>query len=230
LSSQPKYLPPLLLALTGRVPTVSEVANDVGGVLLHLDPVSSERQRRRDMAWDAIENISPEDKAQIWVWALKRSGRNPIDAEDLMQQTYTELLAGTFRWKEGVPFRAQAYWVMRRIKSKQLQKGDTHRLTLYAEAGQIEWEAGRDTPESLLAVKRADEVYDAVMFLLPADSFSRRLWEAMYMSEVYSIKEQVEVLGPPETRIYTARKAIKKVCREVFGKFGFKFRNKTKGE
>jgi len=180
--------------------------------------------------YDLITHLPEADDDQIWVWALKRCSGNSADAEDLYQSTMLALLEETYPWKEKVPFRAQAYWVMRRLKSKEMKKPDTTRLALFATEDDLPEKAASTDPEQILSVKRADEVYEAVRAELP-ESFTRELWEVMYVNEVYSIKEQVEMFGADlETKIYTARKLIKSFCRKVFKRFGFTFRNVTKGE
>jgi DNA-directed RNA polymerase specialized sigma24 family protein len=168
-----------------------------------------------------IENLSPDDEDQLWVWAL-RLRRNYDAAEDLLHDTLAALLAQTYPWKEGVPFRPHAYWVMRRIYTEQVRKPGSKTVSV-DDVPDIEEHAHESDPEKALAVGLDDTVYQAVLEHLPS-GFARELWKAMYEKGANTIAEQMALFGlDARSRIDTARKVIKRVCREVFEEFGLTY-------
>jgi hypothetical protein len=170
---------------------------------------------------DLIENLSEKDDAQLGAWALQLTRRKRAVAEDLYNSTLVAILAQTYAWKEGVPFRAHAYWVMRTIYTEWLRDPENAAVPL-ADEPDVEEQADKSDP---LTVGLEDEVYEAVLKRLPPDSFTRDLWEAMYMKGANAIAKQCELLGlDSRGRIDNARKVIKRVAREVFEEFGLTFR------
>jgi DNA-directed RNA polymerase specialized sigma24 family protein len=166
-----------------------------------------------------IENLPEEDDEQLYVWSLRCSSGNLANAEDLYFDTLAALLDATFTWKEGVPFRAHAYWVMRRLSSARRRK---RKREVLGEAPSTKVEDVGADAETKLSVADADRVADAVRNRLPA-GFTRDLWDLMYVAQAETIEEQLERLGlGPEqrTRIDTARKLIKRVAKEVFEEVG----------
>ncbi len=171
---------------------------------------------------DLIENLSEKDDKQLGAWALRLTRRNRALAEDLYNATLMALLEMTYPWKEGVPFRAHAYYVMRTIYTEWLRDPENAAIPI-GDAPDAEEHAGESNPEQALTVGLEEEVYEAVRKRLPPDSFTRDLWEAMY-GGANTIAKQLELFGlDARGRIDTARRLIKRVTEEVFGEFDLVF-------
>jgi len=71
---------------------------------------------------DEIEHELEQLHQQSFAWALSCCGRNPVDAEDVLQMTYLKILDGSAKFEGRSSFQTWLFGIIRRTASSRWRK------------------------------------------------------------------------------------------------------------
>ncbi len=135
--------------------------------------------------------------------AALRMTRNPADAEDLVQETYTKAFASFHQYTPGTNLKAWLYRILTNTYINQYRKAQ-RQPKISGEGEQIEdWQLARAESHDSTGLRSAEmEALDNMPDSVVVDALSRLspdFREAVYLADVdgFSYKEIAEIMGTP---------------------------------
>ena len=135
--------------------------------------------------------------------AALRMTRNPADAEDLVQETYTKAFASFHQYTPGTNLKAWLYRILTNTYINQYRKAQ-RQPKISGEGEQIEdWQLARAESHDSTGLRSAEmEALDNMPDSVVVDALNRLspdFREAVYLADVdgFSYKEIAEIMGTP---------------------------------
>jgi RNA polymerase sigma-70 factor (ECF subfamily) len=159
-------------------------------------PAESDAERRQRFEADALEFID-----QLYAAAMRMT-RNPADAEDLVQETYTKAYSSFHQFTPGTNLKAWLYRILTNTYINNYRK--RQRQPQFSEGSDVEdWQLARAESHTSSGLKSAEMV---ALENLPDSDVKEALSElapdfrlAVYLADVegFAYKEIAEIMGTP---------------------------------
>lgn len=171
------------------------------------------RELRELFTADAMQYVD-----QLYAAALRMS-RNPADAEDLVQETYTKAFASFHQFKQGTNLKAWLYRILTNTYINLYRKRQREPQTSHAEAVE-DWQLARAGEHDAIGLRSAEA---EALNILPdtevrqaLSSLSEDFRMVVYYSDVegFSYKDIADIMGIPLGTVMSRLHRGRRILRE----------------
>jgi RNA polymerase sigma-70 factor (ECF subfamily) len=180
-------------------------------------PAETDAERRQRFESDALEYID-----QLYAAGMRMT-RNPADAEDLVQETYTKAYSSFHQFTPGTNLKAWLYRILTNTYINNYRK--RQRQPQFSEGADVEdWQLARAESHTSTGLKSAEMV---ALENLPDSDVKEALSElapdfrlAVYLADVegFAYKEIAEIMGTPigtvMSRLNRGRKQLRNLLHD----------------
>ena len=197
--------------------------------LIRADAHETDQERAARFEKDALPYLD-----QLYGAAMRLT-RNPQDAEDLLQDTYTKAFAAFHQYKPGTNLKAWLYRILNNTFISNYRKAQ--RRPKEADSADVEdWQEYKAASHHSTGMPSAEvqalenlpdsEIRDA-LDALPSDQR-----EAVYLADVegFSYQEIAEIMGTPigtvMSRLHRGRRQLRKILADYAKDLGYRVKEK----